>query len=241
MRDVLTCAMPYTHVLFDFFGTLVSYSASHIAQGHARTHSVLAQAGSSLPYDRFLGVWDAHFEAFDRRADSSLTEYSMDELCSSFLRELVPVAPHERLVHRFRDAYLDEWNEGVLHLPEVNQLLCELAQRFTLALVTNTHHAELVRGHLRRMEVERYFAAVVTSVEHGRRKPSPCIFAHALHLCGGTASSALYIGDSYTADYQGACAAGLHCLLIDPEGRHDVPAAHRLNHITDLRTRLLRD
>jgi putative hydrolase of the HAD superfamily len=226
-------------VLFDFFGTLINYSASRIAQGYPRTHAVLSEAGASLSYDQFLRVWDAHFEALDRHADSELTEYSMHALCTAFLRELLPVAPQEHQVRRFRDAYLAEWNQGVQPIPEAKQLLSDLSQRFTLALVTNTHHAELVLGHLRNMDVERYFAAVVTSVEHGRRKPSPCIFARALSLCGGTSASALYIGDSYAADYQGASAAGLHCLLIDPERRHDVPASHRIDHILDVRTHLM--
>jgi putative hydrolase of the HAD superfamily len=231
--------MHYTHLLFDFFGTLVDYSPSRVEQGYPITHAALSGAGASLRYEDFLSAWDEHFEAFDRRAEDELAEYSMDTLCTSFLSQVLPRAPSPPLVSRFRDAYLGEWNKGVRDIPEVGPLLSDLARRYTLALVTNTHHAELVFGHLRRMELERHFAVVVTSVEHGRRKPSPCIFARALRACGGTADPALYIGDSYTADYQGAGAAGLHRLLIDPDRRHDIPAAHRLDGILDLRVRLL--
>jgi putative hydrolase of the HAD superfamily len=231
--------MDYTHLLFDFFGTLVDYSPSRIEQGYPTTHAALSDAGASLRYEAFLSEWDAHWEAFDRRAEDELVEYSMDTLCTSFLSQVLPQAPPPQLVSRFRDAYLGEWNAGVRDIPEVHPLLSDLARRYTLALVTNTHHAELVFGHLRRMKLEQHFAVVVTSVEHGRRKPSPCIFARALRACGGTAERALYIGDSYSADYQGAGAAGLHCLLIDPHRRYDIPATHRLDGILDLRGRLL--
>jgi putative hydrolase of the HAD superfamily len=231
--------MDYTHLLFDFFGTLVDYSRSRVEQGYPITHAALSDAGASLPYEDFLSAWDAHFEAFDRRAEDELAEYSMDTLWTSFLSQVLPQAPTPQLVQRLRDAYLGEWNTGVRDIPEVDELLSDLSRRYTLALVTNTHHAELVFGHLRRMKLEQHFRVVVTSVEHGRRKPSPCIFARALRACGGTPERALYIGDSYTADYQGAGAAGLHRLLIDPDRRHDIPEAHRLDAVLDLRGRLL--
>jgi putative hydrolase of the HAD superfamily len=227
--------MRYTHLLFDFFGTLVDYSPSRTEQGFEAAHAILSQAGATLSYGDFLATWDAHFEGFDRRASVDHSEYSMDEVCASFFAQHLRFSAKPELIGRFRDAYLAEWSKGVRYIPGVADLLDELAQRHGLALVTNTHHAEMVRGHLRRMQIEPYFPVLITSVEHGRRKPSKCIFARALQLCGASAANALYIGDSYAADYQGAISAGLDCLLIDPKRQYDVPDAHRLEAILELR------
>ena len=88
------------------------------------------------------------------------------------------------------------------------------------------------------MNAAQYFAAVVTSVEHGRRKPSRCIFERGMATSGGTTETSIYVGDSFTSDYLGAVATGLRCLLIDPEHRHNVPEVHRLTHVAETKVRL---
>src|SRR5262249_3100012 len=75
--------------------------------------------------------------------------------------------------------YLDEWNGGVHYISGVPDLLEDLGRRFTLVLVTNTHHADLVHKNLRATGLVQHFTAVIASVEHGKRKPSPRIVEHA--------------------------------------------------------------
>jgi HAD superfamily hydrolase (TIGR01549 family) len=137
------------------------------------------------------------------------------------------------------DTYLDEWSQGVTYISGANEMLDTLSANYTLVLVSNTHHAKLVQDHLKNSGMERYFDYVITSVEHGRRKPSRSIFEHALHSSNGLKESALFVGDSYALDYQGALAAGIPSLLIDPAKRHDVPNSCRLNGILDLPSSML--
>ena len=82
--------------------------------------------------------------------------------------------------------------------------------------------------------MDAYFEYVITSVEHGKRKPSSSIFDYALHASNGQKETALFVGDSYAADYEGAKAAGLACLLIDPDQRYDVPSSRRLDAVLDV-------
>jgi putative hydrolase of the HAD superfamily len=84
------------------------------------------------------------------------------------------------------------------------------------------------------MGAGRHFHSVVTSVEHGKRKPSPVIFLDALSQSQGRVEEAIYVGDSYVADYQGAAAAGMRCLLLDPRGIHPVPDVDRLGDILEV-------
>ena len=227
-----------THVLFDFFGTLVAYSASWTEQGFQRSHALLLARGAELDYDEFLERWDGLFADFEDRAQRSLEEYSMNTVCTEFLRRVLPGDPDAETVAALRDTYLGEWNKGVRYLPGVQEMLAALAERFVLVLVTNTHHAEVVHTHLRAMNVARHFADVITSVEHGRRKPSACIFERALAQSGGSRDVAAYVGDSFVADYGGATSAGLRCLLIDPKRRRDLPERDRLNDILEVSARL---
>ena len=226
-----------THVLFDFFGTLVAYSESRAEQGYPLTHEVLREAGCTLDYAAFLAQWDATFVEFDDRSRVHLDEFSIDEACDAFLRRALPQAPETEVISRFRDAFLKEWSKGVTYIPGVHELLTELAERCTLVLVTNTHHADMVHGHLQAMGIDGLFDTVVTSVEHGKRKPSHCIFDVALQRSRGAPESALYVGDSYEADYLGARGAGLRCLLIDPQ-RHAIPHDDRIAGILELSTRV---
>ena len=84
------------------------------------------------------------------------------------------------------------------------------------------------------MNVAHLFSAVVTSVEHGKRKPYASIFEHALSIIGASSEDALYVGDSFAADYSGAKGVGMRCLLIDPDKRAELPDEDRINNVMDL-------
>jgi putative hydrolase of the HAD superfamily len=230
---------PPTHVLFDFFGTLVEYSASRTAQGYAQAYDLLTQSGSKLSYEQFLSLWELTFLEFERSSEVSLVEFSMDDVCTEFLRRAIASPTRFALIRQFRDTYLNEWNQGVTYVSGVPLLLAELRQRYNLVLITNTHHAALVRNHLDQMNVSQYFSTVVTSVDFGKKKPSPEIFAHALELSEGTAKTSVYVGDSFVADYQGAHKAGMRCLLIDPTERFEIRQSARIGSVLELRKHLL--
>jgi putative hydrolase of the HAD superfamily len=227
-----------THVLFDFFGTLVSYSESLVEQGYGGSYEVLVTARTRVDYSGFLECWSDTFGEFELRAQQSLDEFSMDEVCEEFLQRVLPQPVSADVTARFRDTYLMEWNKGVEYVPGVTSLLADLSERYTLALVTNTHHADLVNRHLEAMGVMHYFSALVHSVVHGKRKPSRCIFETAIDLSGGRPETAVYVGDSYSTDYLGAVEAGLRGLLIDPEQRYDVPQSDRLARVLETRALL---
>jgi putative hydrolase of the HAD superfamily len=224
-----------THVLFDFFGTLVTYSESLVELGYGGSYEVLVAAGTSVDYSGFLECWSDTFGEFELRAQQSLDEFSMDEVCEEFLRRVLTQPASAEVIARFRDTYLMEWNRGVEYIPGVTSLLEDLFERFSLVLVTNTHHADLVRDHLKTMDAAQYFSTVVHSVEHGKRKPSRSIFESAIARSDGRPETSVYVGDSYATDYLGAIGAGLRGLLIDPERRYDVPQSDRLAHVLETR------
>jgi putative hydrolase of the HAD superfamily len=219
--------MAVTHVLFDFFGTLVAYSPSRTEQGYPRSHALLRAAECRLDYDAFLALWSEVSDALEVEAERTHREFSMRELADAFLLRALGTSP-PALAEALVTTYLAEWNAGVRDLDGAAALLRRLAGRFTLGVVSNTNDADLVRGHLDRMGVLPLFARVVTSVELGMRKPSPAIFAHAVQALGAAPERCVYVGDTYDADYRGATGAGLLAFLIDPRARAPIPEAHRL-------------
>jgi putative hydrolase of the HAD superfamily len=223
-----------THILFDFFGTLVEYSASRTEQGYERSYQILLSNGVALSYDQFLEKWSAICRRFDLQSEVNHDEYSMDDVVSGFFEEVLALKARPDMVRRFRDAYLQEWNKGVRYIAEVPDLLKQLSESYTLALVTNTHSADLIREHLRKMEVAHVFSVVVTSVEHGKRKPAASIFQQTLKISGGRSDQSIYVGDSLEADYVGSNSVGMRCLLIDPQKAHSVPEEDRIDSVLAL-------
>jgi putative hydrolase of the HAD superfamily len=88
------------------------------------------------------------------------------------------------------------------------------------------------------MGVAELFDTVVLSVDLGWRKPHPAVYRAALERMGIQATDAIFVGDTYIADYVGPRAAGMRALLIDPGGTADIPGEDRLHTIVDLTERV---
>jgi putative hydrolase of the HAD superfamily len=225
--------MNVTHVLFDFFGTLVEYSPSVTEQGYEGSYALLRRAGYGETFERFLEQWSVVFHRFERRAATTLREFSMLELVGEFLGEALG-ASEALLVARFAETYLAEWNRGVVYDGATAAWLRRLSADYRLGIISNTNDPRLVPEHLERMGVGELFGGVVTSIGCGTRKPSREIFEYALRKFGAEAGECLYVGDSYQADYRGAEAAGLRSYLLDPSGAAPIPAARRLRKIAEI-------
>ncbi|MBF9127819.1 HAD family hydrolase [Plantactinospora sp. S1510] len=228
----------HTHVLFDFFGTLVDYSASRTTQGYQRSHELLRCYGGRLDYPDFLVEWSRVCTDFDRGSDLDDHEFTMDEVVEVFLSTVLGRQPDAADVRAFVDTYVAEWSREVRYPAGVADLLSGLADDYRLAVVSNTHHAPLVPTHLAAMGVTSLFDAVITSVRVGWRKPDPRIYAAALGELGVAAESVVFVGDTIEPDYHGPRRLGMRAFLIDPTGRAPVPDRHRLSSVFDLPGRL---
>jgi len=224
-----------TGILFDFFGTLVEYSPSRVEQGYHATHALLLNEGVDISYAAFLENWGAVSEALDRWSRSTELEYSMEQVALQFIERVCPHRRSPEFSTRLWMSYLDEWSTAIRYIPGVRELLQELSARFRLGVVTNTHYAPHIHAHLRAMGISQHMAVVVTSIEHGRPKPHPSIFMSALERLDCAASAALFVGDSYTADYLGAKGVGMQTLLIDPCRVAGVPAHEAIGSVLDVR------
>ncbi len=194
--------------------------------------------GARLSYSGYLHAWAEESERLDARSDGDDSEFSMQEVATAVLARVLRREPQPAQAEALARAYVREWNTAVVYAPDMAALVATLAARFRLAVVSNTHQSDLVPSHLAAMGIAHHFDAVITSIDVGRRKPHPSIYAEALRRLRITAASAVFVGDTYNADYAGPTAAGLTAFLIDPAHRHDISARQRLCSLADLPGRL---
>lgn len=121
--------------------------------------------------------------------------------------------------------------------PEAGPVLDWLAGRgHGLALASN-YDSRLRRVAAGRPELRPLHHLVISS-EVGWRKPAREFFVALGETLGREPGQLLFVGDDPANDYDGARAAGLHAVLLDPTGTRSVPAGARIARLSELRDRL---
>ncbi len=134
------------------------------------------------------------------------------------LREVVPDFTEqdaERLGREMGKTYLELYADGWQLLPDADETVLALKQRFKLGLITNGF-TEQQRGKLARFGWETRFDAALLSGELGVMKPHKAIFDRALRQLDVTADEVVYIGDHYESDVEGALQAGWRAVWFNP-------------------------
>ena len=223
-----------SYVLFDFFGTLVEYAPHGPDHDFGRSHQVLRSMGGTLGYAEYRALWADAGERFEAEADRTGREFSMRDLGAGFLRQALAREPTAEEAAAMARAYLADWDTCVRYIPGLNAMLAGLSAKYRLAVASNTSDATLVPAHLEAMGVRGYFDAVFLSVNIGWRKPHPGIFTAALGELGIGPGDAVFVGDSYRADFEGPSRAGIRSFLIDPDQVMQVPDHARLSSVLGL-------
>ena len=99
--------------------------------------------------------------------------------------------------------------------PDTLEALGRLAQRFELAVISNTDDALFARTN-ETLGVE--FAHIATAERSGAYKPDPRAFEAALEAIGGQPSRVLHVAQSLYHDIAPASALGLSTVWIDRTG-----------------------
>jgi putative hydrolase of the HAD superfamily len=119
------------------------------------------------------------------------------------------------------------WN--VVPLGVVEQLADLAATGVAIGVVSNADGS--VEATLRRCGIP--IDVVIDSTVVGFAKPQPEIFALALQALGIAAEDAVHVGDMASADVDGAHAAGVRPLHLDPFGDCPYPTGHH-EHVRSL-------
>jgi HAD superfamily hydrolase (TIGR01509 family) len=102
--------------------------------------------------------------------------------------------------------------------PEVVEALTELQQRgIRMGVISNWPPS--LEATLEAVGLKQYFEVVVASGVVGYAKPRPEIFRVALRRMKLEPKAALFVGDKFDLDIEGAAAVGMPSMLIDRENR----------------------
>jgi len=218
-------------VMFDLFGTLLTYDHGRLNKQYPDTWHLAETLGFPGGPADFIQGLDHSFSGFERQALIDPNEYSMlDVVADCFDSHNINLTSVDRFL--IADSYCFEWSADIVPVPGLAPFLSRLAKQYQLAIITNTHHAPMVNHLLEVFEIKKTMSLVVTSIEHGKAKPHPSIFEAALAQLNCTAGQAVFIGDSYEADYLGATAIGIEAFLIGSSAR--VPIMNQILTVVDL-------
>lgn len=143
-----------------------------------------------------------------------------------------------KLADMYHSFEMEEWKP----FPNTKETLEKLSkyENLRLAVLSNHPSHTMVKNSLKKFQLFKYFDAVVTSAEFGKRKPDPEIFFYTLKQMGLTENSeCLVCGDEY-ADVVGGDRAGMQTILCERKYKFpferdlDVPELIRIDNISEI-------
>lgn len=220
-------------VFFDAVGTLLfpEPSAPVVYAAAAR------RQGLHLPNDRllerFLAAYRAQ-EAADRAAGWVTSEARERERWADIVGRTLrgvpdPEACFKELFAHFADPAAWRVNR------DAAAVFAHLAGRGIVLGIGSNYDARLLRVLAGHPELAPLRERVVISAAVGHRKPSGEFFRAVARSAGCEPGEVLFVGDDVENDYEGATAAGMPAVLLDPRTRH--PAVpRRIATLADLLT-----
>ncbi len=231
-------------VIFDYGNTLVQFAAPQIEHCDNALAACLERLFGPVDRDRLRELGHA-----DRRAPycGEYHEIDVATITTNLIRQLFSREPDPEHVEQVVNERMRSFIEAIEIDAQLTNLLLRLKQRYKLGLLSNFPCAQSIRASLEKIALTGLFDAVVVSVEVGHVKPHPLPFATILDRLGVEAAEAVYIGDNWLGDIQGAKRIGLRAVHTQqwdtPEkfdrqaGDHDPDLV--IEHLCDLGDHLL--
>jgi HAD superfamily hydrolase (TIGR01549 family) len=145
---------------------------------------------------------------------------------------------YEKLADIYHSFEMEEWKP----FPKTKETLEKLSKykNLKLGVLSNHPSRNMVENSLKKYKLFKYFNAVVTSADIGKRKPDPETFFYTIEKMGLIENSdCLVCGDEY-ADIVGGDRAGMQTILCERiykfpfEREIDVPNMLRINDISEV-------
>ena len=202
--------MRYTTLLFDLDHTLFDFDTS---EAEAFT-AALTGAGIEVTdgyHERFVSI----NKALWRRVEAG--ELTPNDVRVVRFERLFGEVGVEADAHQVADDYLVGLGAYGDLYPGARDLLDELSDVASLALVSNGI-GQVVRDKVERLDLDRYFDAIVISGEVGVAKPHSGFFDIAFERLGHPdKATTLMIGDSLASDIQGGIDYGIDTCWYAPD------------------------
>ncbi len=226
-------------IVFDYGNTLIEFSTEQIEACDLALARTLERVFGSVDEQQLRII-----RSMDRRAAyaGEYREQSLVDISTAMVRRLYHCEPDAAALEAILQARFDSFVEAITAPDYLHELLDTLSQRYRLGLLSNYPDGEAIRATLERLDLEKYFQAVVVSGDVGHVKPHPLPFQTVLDRLGVGPEEAVYVGDNWLGDIQGAKQVGMaavYTLQYDTpekfdrrEGDHEPDLTIR--HLTEL-------
>ena len=208
----------YPVALFDLGSTLIYFSGDWpevSRQGQATLVHTLLQAGLKLDQAAFGAQLQDRLNEYFAGRDADLVEHTTGATLLTLLAEWgYPDPPQALVQHALRVMY--QVSEVYWHVEAESQLALETLhqQGYRLGLISNAADDANVQRLVDKAGLRSYFDVILTSAAQGIRKPHPRIFQSALGYWQAAPSQAIMVGDTLSADIQGANDLGLFSVWV---------------------------
>jgi FMN phosphatase YigB (HAD superfamily) len=158
--------------------------------------------------------WSRHRKV---QIGSNESANELRRICLTKALEAFPVTVTAPFSENFFNGVEDAEESYVTLFPGVEDMLKQLSQRYTLAIISNGNQKRLERN-LHYLKLSKYIAEdrLFSSSQDGPRKPHPSMFEQALKTTGTLPSQSLMVGNSWKNDIMGATRCGLDAVWIHP-------------------------
>jgi 2-haloalkanoic acid dehalogenase type II len=205
-------------ILFDLGNTLIYFDSDWgpvMQTGVADLVKTLLNTGFQLDVGKFSADFHQRMLAYYLARDIECIEHTTASVLQNLLGEYGhPLQPLEVLrpaLDAFYAASQPHWQPEVDAIPVLNILR---SQGYRLAIISNASDADDVNTLIKQSGLSPYFEKVFISAEVGLRKPHPRIFRLALDHFAVEPHHTVMVGDTLSADIQGANQLGMRSVWI---------------------------
>jgi putative hydrolase of the HAD superfamily len=214
-------------VLFDLFGTLVRFRprvpALEIGGQPWREamhwlEPLVAEQLPDVPFPAFLEALLATTrEIVAARAPEFQEVPSAERFRRALIRLGVAAGRAREVAPLLSARHMAHLTQETDPAPQAHDTLAALRPHVRLVLVSNFDHEPAALQVLEAHGLRAFFDLVLISAGFGRRKPHPSIFHAGLRPFQIAPAEALFVGDHYQEDIEGAAGAGLRPVWLCPD------------------------
>lgn len=197
-------------VVFDYGNTLVEFNRPQFSVCEDALAAALRARYGPFDLQRLRALRDADRLAPYRGEPPRYLENDLRAITAELVRKLFGREPAEHVVEELIDVRRRAFVETVTVEPSVKPALERLRRSVRLALVSNYPCSRSIRESVARAGLT--FDVIVVSADVGHVKPHPKPFVAALDALGVEAADAVYVGDNWLADVQGARRVGMRAV-----------------------------
>ena len=227
-------------VFFDLYHTLIGYDPPR-EDSLART---LARLGIDVPSRSLrrplVAADEFYYKETSRKPLRERSEAETLDLWARYQTVVLKeagITPTPGLIKTILEDMQKAKYELVL-FDDVKPALEALAgKHLKLGLISNADRD--VSPLLDKLGILSFLSVRLTSQEAGASKPYPRIFLTGTERMGVAPAEALYVGDQWAVDVQGARGAGMQSLLLD-RGNYfeEIPAGEEIDSLNDIANRI---